>query len=330
MSGGHAAAAPDVELLGTRAHVGTTEIRRLPADSRRAVQPDLTRKSTKGLFLMPDEEKKVSRRKLLSRVPIFVSVGSLAVSGLSLGISYKNEKRQSYDATTNFNVIQNLWTNDPSFSLYNESTKKLDQPPSPTYLMAIPSKVYWFAEGVDSAGASTLVLLPISYDVILEQVKTGETVGVVEESRLPASFFAKVGARDVVRSDEIEIDGDLHLVVETLPFVLIVATIEYSLVGSDDASVDQIITTPLGRYQWAEDRVTKLKEYFRDNAKFEVPLPDTDSDQSVYDIAHEILVQEAKDFGPKNASLFGGVKDGYDYILKELNPIVTPRDPLEP
>ncbi|AOP52253.1 hypothetical protein BLSMQ_0539 [Brevibacterium aurantiacum] len=213
--------------------------------------------------------------------------------------------------------------------MYNESTKKLDQPPSPTYLMAIPSKVYWLAEGADSADFSTLVLLPISYDVILEQVKTGETVGVVEESRLPASFFAKLGARDIASSDEIELDDDLRLMVETLPFVLIVATIEYSLVGSDETIADQIITTPLGRYQWAEDRVTKLKEYFRDNAKFEVPLPDTDSDQSVYDVAHEIVVQEAKNLRNKNASLFGGVKDGYDNILKELNPIVTPRDPLE-
>ena len=276
-----------------------------------------------------EEEEKVSRRRLLSWAPILVSVGSLAVSGWSLHISNKNEKRQSYDATTNFNVIQNLWAKDPSFSLYNESTKKLDQPPSPTYLMAIPSKVYWLSQGTDSVAPSTLVLLPISYDVILEQVKTGETVGVVEESRLPESFFAKEGARDVIRSDEIELGSNMRLMVETLPFVLIVATIEYSLVDSDDASVDQIITTPLGRYKWAEDRVTKLKEYFRDNAKFEVPLPETDSDQSIYEVAQEILVQEAKNLGPKNASLFGGVKGGYDYILKELNPIVTPRDPLE-
>lgn len=279
---------------------------------------------------MPDEEGEVGRRGLLAGLPILIAAGSLAVSLWSFRISRENEKRQSYDATTNFNVIQNLWAKDPSFTLYNESTRKLDQPPSPTYLMAIPSKVYWLFEGDESADTSTLVLLPISYDVILEQVKTGETIGAVEESRLPASFFAKEGARDVVVSDEIEVEDGLRMVVKTLPFVLIVATIEYSLVGSDEVSADRIFTTPLGRYQWSEDRVAELKDYFRDNAKFEVPLPDADSGESVYDVAHGILVHEVENFGPENSSLFGGVEDGYDNILKELNPIVTPHDPLEP
>lgn len=276
-----------------------------------------------------EAEGKIGRRVVLAGLPILISGGSLGVSFWSMRIARESEERQSYDATTNFNVIQNLWTKKPSFTLFNESTKKLDQPPSPTYLMAIPSKVYWFFDGSEAADASTLVLLPISYDVILEQVKSGETVGNVEKSHLPESFFAKEGARDVVVSDPIKVDDNIRMMVETLPFVLIVATIEYSLVGSEDVNTKRIVTTPLGRYEWTEAKVGELKEYFRDNAEFEVPLPDEGSGQSVYDVAHRILVREVENFGSENGTLFGGVEGGYGNILKELNLIVTPHDPLE-
>lgn len=276
-----------------------------------------------------ESEDKIGRRILFAAVPTLIAGGSLAVSLRSLRIARENEERQGYDATTNFNIIQNLWAKDPSFTLFNESTRKLDQPPSPTYMMAIPSKVYWFLGEAEKSDRSNLALLPISYDVILEQVKSGETVGNVEESRLPGSFFAKEGARDMITSDSIEVDEGVRLVVETLPFVLIVATIEYSLVGSEDVTTDRIVTTPLGRYEWTEAKVDELKEYFRDNAKFEVRLPDEESGESVYGEAHRILVHEVENLGPENGSLFGGVAGGYDGILKELNQIVTPHDPLE-
>lgn len=275
---------------------------------------------------MSGDGKEFDRRKFVTVATIAISLLSAAVAMRSCDISRRTNERLEYDATTNFNIIQNLWTSEPNFTLYNESTKKLDQPPSPTYLMAIPSKVHWL---MDKGSMSNLVLLPVSYDVILEQVKTGETTGVVEKSMLPASFFAKEGGRDLVISKKIELADRVAVKVETLPFVLIVANISYSLVGGGGVKTSRIVTTPLGRDEWSESDVDHLVTYFQDNADFEVVPPPEGDKKTVYDVAHEAVVDEVRNMGADNASLFGGTEDGYGLVLKKLNSMITPRDPLE-
>lgn len=268
-----------------------------------------------------------------SRRDVMLAVGSLVVSFISVGIaahsvslSRKNEERLAYDDTTNFNIIQNLWRNDPSYTLYNESTRKLDQPPSPGYMMAIPVKLFFDTEG---AVNSNLALLPVSYDVVVEQVKSGETVGEVETSVLPAQFFAKEGSRDLIISEKVELDDGISAWVVTTPFLVIVAEINYSLVGDSESKSEVIVTTPLSRTTWGQEDLEHLKQYFRDNAAYEVKPPEEDAKKSIYQAAHDMLwSQVSKEGLDINPALLGGKTGGYGYILKDLNERITPEDPL--
>ena len=54
-----------------------------------------------------------------------------------------NQDRSKYLDTTNFNIVQNFWQENPSYTLYNESTKPLTIPPKPSYYMYIPAKLFW-------------------------------------------------------------------------------------------------------------------------------------------------------------------------------------------
>lgn len=275
----------------------------------------------------PLDDEEVKRRELLLvGSSLVVSVIAVGASGYSVWLARKNEERLAYDASTNFNIIQNLWSTEPSFALWNESTRKLDQPPSPTYLMAIPVKVYWTTEAGES---SSLALLPVSYEVITEQVKNGETIGEVEKSMLPGSFFAKEGARDLIIGESVELEEGLSARVETLPFLLIVAEIDYSLVGEGEAETVRIVTTPLLRETWSGDQVEYLKRYFRDNAKYEIKPPAEESGESVYQVAHEVVQAQFEGGGSgMDPLLFGGAEGGYGFILKDLNELISPSDPL--
>lgn len=275
----------------------------------------------------PLDDEKVKRRELLlGGTSLVVSVVAVGASGYSVWLARKNEERLAYDASTNFNIIQNLWSTEPSFALWNESTRKLDQPPSPTYLMAIPVKVYWTTETGES---SSLALLPVSYEVITEQVKNGETIGEIEKSMLPGSFFAKEGARDLIIGESVELEEGLSARVETLPFLLIVAEIDYSLVGEGEAETVRIVTTPLLRETWSSAQVEYLKRYFRDNAKYEIKPPAEESGESVYQVAHEVIQAQFEGGGSgMDPLLFGGAEDGYGFILKDLNELISPSDPL--
>lgn len=71
-----------------------------------------------------------------------IPIIALVVSVIGLYYTYSVDKRTRYDQTPSFNIVQNLWNpTQPSFTLVNESTKKLAQPPYHTYLMLIPNKL---------------------------------------------------------------------------------------------------------------------------------------------------------------------------------------------
>ena len=55
-----------------------------------------------------------------------ISVISLFVSIFSI---YNTYQRNNYFDRTNFNIIQNLWQENPTYTLYNESQKPLSYPP---------------------------------------------------------------------------------------------------------------------------------------------------------------------------------------------------------
>lgn len=58
-------------------------------------------------------------------------------------ISIRTRGAAKREGKPNFRIVQNLWTQEPYFELINESNSKLDEPLNPTYIMLIPSKLFF-------------------------------------------------------------------------------------------------------------------------------------------------------------------------------------------
>lgn len=122
--------------------------------------PDIT--------LEPDKSKSNNvRNYILNVFPIFISIVALILSFIT---HVTNENRVNYQESESFNVVQNLWNDSPEYILYNESTKKLSDIPSPTYIMFVPTKV----RGLVKNDMTHMFLQPVSYTYVEEQIKSGK------------------------------------------------------------------------------------------------------------------------------------------------------------
>lgn len=148
-------------------------------------------------FLIKQEEQNKPWYK--KNISIIISLVSLIITAFmsyqTIENNLKNQERNSYLDTTNFNIIQNLWQSNPSYTSYNESQKPLTSPPQPSYFMYVPAKLYYIFK--DGRRVSSLILLPISYDNVISQTSTGKTIDEIETSVLPKNFFGKLGAKDL-------------------------------------------------------------------------------------------------------------------------------------
>lgn len=233
-----------------------------------------------------------------------------------------NKGNENTPEFPNLKVIQNLWTQIPEFKLVNDSHVILGNLEQPLFIMTIPSKVY-FQDKHSNSVHSLLTLSPISYEVIVEQINTGRTIGDISISKLPPSFKGKMGERDVIRGGIVEETEDLRIWIDTYPFMIIICDILY---GYDDSAYrDIIISTPMGNEYVDEVIFEYLLEYLRDNAKYEVHLLPTD--QNIYYKVNEMVKGLFGDL-KRNQTFFCGKEGGYGNILKLLNQIITPYDIL--
>ncbi|MDT3974103.1 hypothetical protein RPN77_13500, partial [Staphylococcus saprophyticus] len=227
----------------------------------------------------------------------------------------------------NIKLVQNLWSNTPSFSLLNEGTAKLDQVPYPTYFMYIPSKVYWY---VGDETYSNLVLSPVSYDAIKEQTNGNEgTKSTISKSTLPKAFKSKFGQRDTINSKIIKLDSKIKLEVETLPFLMIISPIEYNYRGKVKNEI--LLNTPNLSKNITEEDYKNIKDYTRDNQDLEVDYKKAEEKgESVYLISNKKIEEKLSEFdNESDLKILGGKRGGYGSILKKLNEEISPEDPLE-
>ncbi|MEJ7185366.1 hypothetical protein WL241_11550 [Staphylococcus epidermidis] len=198
-------------------------------------------------------------KNIISIFPIIISIIALIFSGYS----YYNLKIEN---RPNIKLVQNLWNNNPSFSLLNEGTAKLDQVPYPTYFIYVPSKVYWY---VEDETYSNLILSPVSYDAIEEQTNGNEgTKSTISKSTLPKVFKSKFGERDTINSKIIKLDSKINLRIETLPFLMIISPIKYHYRGEMKKKI-LLNTSNLSKNITKED-YKNIKDYTRDNTDLEV------------------------------------------------------------
>lgn len=164
-----------------------------------------------------------------------LSIFSLLIAFGGFLYTKKVDDRVKYDQTPSFNIVQNLWNPDnPSFTLVNESTKKLAQIPYHTYFTMIPTKImYTVSKSGKKTTFSNLVLLPISYQNIMKQVNTFKTTGELETSYLPSNFLGKLGARDLVVGKKMKLEKNLTAQVVTYPMLFIYFEGKYRFSGEN-------------------------------------------------------------------------------------------------
>lgn len=205
----------------------------------------------------------------------------------------KNLERNRYLDTTNFNIVQNFWQDNPSYTLYNESQKPLSIPPQPSYLMYIPAKLYYIFK--DGTRVSSLILLPTSYEKnVISQTSTGKTIDEIETSVLPNNFFSKLGSRDLRQ----KIYGkpgsdDIAFELRVYPFLAIFTDIEYSYKDNPSKIItEKFLTTPFGRESIPDDRYEDLKNYTKNMSHFSENEMKVSGDENIYDNAFAYLDKE--------------------------------------
>lgn len=235
------------------------------------------------------ESKVGEAKKFMIWIPILISLGALCFSIYSW---HQGNKRQKYFDSTNFNIVQNLWEKNPSYTLYNESVKPLNLPPHPTYMMYIPSKLYMIFP--DGSRISSLILLPVSYDMVISQIDSGKTVDDIEKSELPQNFYSKKGARDIRFSDFISKDwGNIKFQLRTYPFLAIATQVEYSYKDNPQKINQQtFITTPFNRIDLTPKEFKDLENYTRNVAYFPQNEMRLDGKKNIYDTTHTYLLTQ--------------------------------------
>lgn len=228
-------------------------------------------------------------KKIQVWVPIIISIIALSLSGFSWD---QNNKRQKYFDSTNFNIVQNLWQNNPSYTLYNESVKPLNLPPHPTYFMYIPSKLYMIFP--DGSRMSTLILLPVSYDEVISQVDSGETVDDIEKSELPPNFYGKKGNRDIRLSNfKLKDLGNIKFQLRTYPFLAIATRVEYSYKNNPQGVEQQtFITTPVNRIDLTSKEFENLGDYTKNMSYCPQNEMRSDGQKNIYDTTHTYLLSQ--------------------------------------
>lgn len=262
-----------------------------------------------------------------------VPIISLLVACASLIYTKRVDDRVRYDQTPSFNIIQNLWNPDhPSFTLVNESTKKLAQIPHHTYFTMIPTKVlYTMQVAKKKETYSTLVLLPVSYQNILKQVNTFKTTGELETSYLPSNFFGKLGARDTVIGKSLKLTKNLSARVITYPMLIIYCEGKYRFSGDNNFKEIRFLSTPLDKIDVDKFSSKNLKNYIKDNVNMEIQPK---KGESVYLTANQLVEKKLeklithKVHKNSDAYFIGGKKGGYGLILKKINKMISPIDPL--
>lgn len=268
-----------------------------------------------------------------NNVSVIISVFALI---LSLFTYISNEKRASYQESTNFNVVQNLWYDSPEYILYNESTKKLSDIPSPTYIMFIPTKI----KGIFDKRMSHMFLQPVSYTYVKEQIKSGKTTEEIVKSKLPYYFKGKYGFRYIEISmikNPFHKKGDdvpEKIEVTTYPYLMIAVQIDYKYIGESGYRTQYFVTTPGAKYDIDKYEYSNIIKYFNENAHMEIMLEDIKKFQdgiekeNIYKTAHCKSISILKNTKTKSGQdrfikSIGGTQGGYGGILKKLNNMAT-------
>lgn len=231
--------------------------------------------------------------------------------------------KEKNDEIPNLKIIQNLWSETPGFKLINESNVTLNNFEFPAYLMFIPSKIYFQSKDT-SETFSLLTLSPISYELITEQINTGNTIGEISSSKLPANFKAKMGERSIVKGGISEETNELICWIDTYPFLVIICDLKYTYHNKDCRNI--IVSTPMGNTCIDEINYNFLLNYVKDNAKYEIHL--TCSQQNIYQKTNMIVKDLFANMND-NPTFFCAKKDGYGNVLKLINNIITPNNLLD-
>lgn len=193
----------------------------------------------------------------------------------------------------------------------------------------IPSKIYW---KVDKKVYSNLILSPISYQVITKQTDSFKTIGDIETSYLPMEFFAKKGSRDIIESKEVSLNGSRKAKVITYPMLVIYCKGSYRYSGERRLHSINFLSTPIDKINISSKDSKNLNSYIRDNSNLEIKVI---KNQSIYQTANNNVSERFNNLvkngvrSNKDGYFIGGKKGGYGYVLKKINYLISPHDPID-
>lgn len=257
----------------------------------------------------------------------------IIISSIALAISFSSHQSLKKEKEPDLKIIQNLWTSKPRYELINESSSKLDETPSPSYIMLIPSKLYYHFENGETG--SNLILTPIPYSIVEEQIVGNQTKESIVTTYLPKNFYGKKGIKDIIHGDIINVGEDsFKLSVATYPFMVIVSDINYKYKNKDKNKI--ILSTPLVNKELKREQYSNIMEYISDNADF-LKL-EINKEKSIYEtvqnkVESQICTMMKKENPNKKdqklIQIIGGKEGGYGNVLKDINSLITPSDPVE-
>lgn len=269
---------------------------------------------------------------LISGLALFISFMSYRNSSKATKISEKNYLDVLKEKAPDLKIIQNLWTSNPRFELINDSTSKLDETPSPSYLMFIPSKIYYHFDNQDTM--SNLILTPVSYDVVIEQIVGNQTKDSIVTTYLPSNFFGKKGSRDVIfKKLKSSKDTPFELSIATYPFMVIISNVDY--IYKKEVKNKIIISTPIVNKELSHEQYESIIEYMSDTANYlETKINGSESiyntiNRKIETLANKIFNNSLTKKDDNLLRIIGGKDGGYGNILKEINSLITPFDSIE-
>lgn len=318
-----------------------------PKDSLESTNKSVANSSIQNVANHQSSTKKIlSRRDLLNlTVPTIPAIFALFISNNANKISQESLEKVEYQETASFNLILNLWSNEPKILFINESNKKLAQVPSIEYILMIPS-VITLQNKSNGNIKEFLVLSPVSYQNIQRQEFTGSTTQLISTWYLPKNFEGKLGERDVIYTmktgydpnnfflDEVKdtlsegrISEENEVNLQTYPFLISFTKVSYQYIGeSETKNTDYFLNTPLIKLSLTQEEQSLIKEYIKLSHIAEASI---EGEMSIYKSSHKTLIHmlDNNDSASINKLTSWQNETMYKFLTKILNSAI-PIDPI--
>ncbi|MFS1663790.1 hypothetical protein [Streptococcus sp. zg-JUN1979] len=258
----------------------------LRADDKSVVMPA---KSSTVVATEVSANQRTKWSKVKSTIPLVLSLVAVSLSGASL---YLTQAKTEVVDEAHFTLVQNLWQDKPSYTLYNESQTPLAILPQTRYAMYVPATLEMTSK--EGFKQSQLILLPVDEDTVLSQTSTGQTMDALETSVLPKSFYAKMTSGQL-RHKAYGTKGkdEMTFELKVYPFLAIETELSYAYRDKPEHMLHEtFIATPWSKVALTKARARDLADYKQNMLHFSDNELRLSATSNIYDLAFKQLTKQ--------------------------------------